>query len=380
MYAAAPAKLACDANEMFLNDRNRQSRLTLHGKPPLLQWATLLALSLAVIVPLHALHFPAAVLLGAMIAAMAMGAGGGQVTIPPWPYVFAQGLVGCLIARSIGPAVLPELTAQWPLVLMCVGSVLVFSTSLGAVLAYLRVLPGTTAVWGSAPGAATAMVLMSESFGGDIRLVAFMQYLRVMVVAASASTVAHLWVATGGVEPPPVVWFPETDWTALAQTLALAGIAAFAGVRSRLPAGPLILTMAAGIVLSWFHLVTITLPPWLMAGCYVLVGWVIGRRFNREILAYAARAFPRILLSTLVLITLCGTLAWALHAAAGIDPLTAFLATSPGGADSIIAASSPVDVPFVMTIQTMRFLVVLCVGPAIVRTVARWVARRHGDV
>ena len=40
-------------------------------------------------------------------------------------------------------------------------------------------LPGTTAVWGSSPGAATAMVLMAEAFGADARLVAFMQYLRV---------------------------------------------------------------------------------------------------------------------------------------------------------------------------------------------------------
>ena len=46
----------------------------------------------------------------------------------------------------------------------------------------------------------------------------------------------------------------------------------------------------------------------------------------------------------------------------GIDPLTAYLATSPGGMDSvaiIAAASDRVDISFVMALQTARFLIVL---------------------
>ena len=59
---------------------------------------------------------------------------------------------------------------------------------------------------------------------------------------------------------------------------------------------------------------------------------------------------------------------------AGTDPLTAYLATSPGGADSvaITAASSNVDVPFVMAMQMTRFILVMLIGPTLVRTVARW--------
>lgn len=54
-----------------------------------------------------------------------------------------------------------------------------------------------------------------------------------------------------------------------------------------------------------------------------------------------------------------GSLALLLVEAFGIDPLTAYLATSPGGADSvaIIAASS-------------RFVFLLLAGPAISRFVA----------
>jgi uncharacterized protein len=56
--------------------------------------------------------------------------------------------------------------------------------------------------------------------------------------------------------------------------------------------------------------------------------------------------------------------------------MTAYLAMSPGGADSvaIIAASSKVDVSFVMALQTARFVVVLLIGPSL----ARFIAERAG--
>jgi membrane AbrB-like protein len=76
------------------------------------------------------------------------------------------------------------------------------------------------------------------------------------------------------------------------------------------------------------------------------------------------------------MIALCGGIGAVLTQFADVSPLTAYLATSPGGADAvtIIAASSPVDVPFVIAMQTARFIVVLLVGP----TLASFIARRTG--
>jgi membrane AbrB-like protein len=327
-------------------------------------------------VPLQLLRLPAALLLGAMAAAILVAVFEGELAVPRWPYILAQGLVGCLVARSIGPAILVTMVHQWPLFLAGVCSVLVISTSLGALLARLKVLPGTTAVWGSAPGAATVMVLMSESFGGDPRLVAFMQFLRVMLVALVASCVERLWIAPGAAVRPAMDWFPAIAAAALWETITLAVLGALVGAWSRIHAGPLLVPLFIGIALSCSGVLTITLPPWLMAGCYALIGWSIGLRFTREIVRYAARVFPKIAASTIALIALCGGLAWLLHLTVGTDPLTAYLATSPGGADSvaIIAASSHVDVPFVMAMQMARFIFVLLVGPTLARTVARWAA------
>jgi uncharacterized protein len=78
---------------------------------------------------------------------------------------------------------------------------------------------------------------------------------------------------------------------------------------------------------------------------------------------------------------MCGGLAFALHEAAGTDALTAYLATSPGGADAvaIIAASSPVDVSFVMAMQIGRLLLVILIGPTLARMVARWTAGTEAE-
>lgn len=357
------------------NQPTKRIEFTLRDTEGPLKWTVLLLVSLAFIVPLELMHLPAALLLGAMAAAILVALFDGKLAVPHWPYVLAQGLIGCLVARSIGPAILVTMVHQWPLFLFGVCSVLLISTSLGVVLALWKVLPGTTAVWGSAPGAATIMVLMSVDFGGDPRLVAYMQFLRVILVALVASIVARLWVTPGSHTIAAIDWFPAVAAGPLWETMALAVFGSIAGVKSRIPAGALLVPLFAGIALSCAHVMTMTLPPWLMAGGYALVGWSIGLRFSREIVIYAARVFPKIAASSLTLIALCGGLAVLLHLIVGTDPLTAYLATSPGGADSvaIIAASSHVDVPFVMAMQMARFILVLLVGPALARAVARWI-------
>lgn len=118
------------------------------------------------------------------------------------------------------------------------------------------------------------------------------------------------------------------------------------------------------------------LPPWLLALTYAAIGWSIGLRFTPATLGHALRVFPRVFASIVALISVCGLAAWGLVQFAGIDPLTAYLATSPGGMDSIaiIAASTPVDMAFVMTMHMARFLLVLLLGPML----TRWLSRPKG--
>jgi membrane AbrB-like protein len=352
------------------------SLFALRDRPAALQWGVLLGASLICVAALELARLPAALLLGAMAAGILLSWFEGRVNIPPWTFVLAQGFVGCLVARSITPDIVVTIVRKWPMFFILIGAVIVFAATLGFLLARWRVFPGTTAVWGSSPGAATAMVLMSDAFGADMRLVAVMQYLRVACVGLVASIVARAWSASGGAATAAIDWFPPVAVWPLLGTLALAVGGVVAGMKSRIPAGPLLLPLFIGAPLSTTHILPITLPPWLLAICYALVGWSIGLRFTRPIVLHAGKQLPKIFASTFALIALCGALAFGLHEAAGTDALTAYLATSPGGADAvaIIAASSPVDIPFVMAMQIGRLLLVILIGPSLARLISRWTA------
>jgi membrane AbrB-like protein len=343
----------------------------------LLHWGVLIVLSAVFVVVLELVHMPAALLLGPMAAGVVVATAGGVTFKVPMPlFVVAQGIIGMMIARTINASILGTMLGRWPLFLSTIVAVIAISSLLGWSLTRLRILPGTVAVWGSSPGAATTMTLMAGAYGADMRLVAFMQYLRVVLVTIVAALVTHFWTTSAHGPRPGIDWFPPLHGTAFALTLALAMMAAFAGRRLRIQAGALLLPMAIGGVLHVAGGMTIELPPWLLAASYLLVGWNIGLGFTRAVLRYAAIALPRIVASILVQVGACGGLAVLLHYAAGIDALTAYLATSPGGADSvaIIAASAKVDVPFVMAMQITRFLMVIAISPWLARFISRRVA------
>ena len=164
-------------------------------------------------------------------------------------------------------------------------------------------------------------------------------------------------------------------WSAqgVVAALAIALLGGFLGVRLRIPGGGLLLPMAIGVVVALTGLAPLALPTPILALGYAVVGWGIGMRFTPDVLRHAARAVPRVLGSILALIAICGGFGAALVVVAGVDPLTAYLATSPGGADSvsIIAASTKVDMPFVLAMQVARFVLVVIVGPAQARLLSR---------
>ncbi|HEX4330217.1 MAG TPA: AbrB family transcriptional regulator [Burkholderiales bacterium] len=347
-------------------------RPLLAGRGLALRCGLLVLLSVFFGALLEMAHMPAALLLGPMFAAVVVAAMGANLWIPAKAFMFGQCLIGLLIARSFSPAMLGAVKTDWFVLLLTALAVVGASTAVGWVLARMRILPGSTAIWGLSPGAATTMVIMSESFGADIRLVAFMQYLRVVMVVVVASVVSTFWVAHSGSLIPAVIWFPPTDPVEFAATVALGLAGAVTAKVLRIPAGSVLVPMAFGGIAHGVFGMPLQLPPWFLACSYALVGWSIGLRFNRAILLHAARALLPIALATLVLIIICGGLAWLLHVFAGIDPLSAYLATSPGGVDAvaIIAASAKVNVSFVMSMQLARLIVVIVAGPPLTKYVA----------
>lgn len=172
------------------------------------------------------------------------------------------------------------------------------------------------------------MVAMSEDYGADVRLVAFMQYLRVLFVAGSAVLVVRIAMGSEAqTVTQEMVWFPPLGWD-FVSTLALAAIAGWLGRRLRFPSGTMLFPMLIGAGLHAGDVLTIQLPEWLLAIAYAFIGWSVGLRFNRTVFILAVRTLPQIILSIFGLMSLCALMALALTHVLDMDFLSAYLATS----------------------------------------------------
>ena len=344
------------------------------ARPRWLLWLSLLALSALISAGWSALGLPAALLLGPMIGGIAFGVNGANLDVPRAANLGAQAMIGAMVAASITPSILVTFGHHYLLFCVVMLGTLLGAAAIGWLVSRTGLIPGATAVYGISPGAAGAMVLLGEAEGADPRLVAFMQYSRVLLVAVAAALVARFWAHVGSGYAPGAPWLSPVHWGNLVLVFALALIGQQIARLLRLQAwallGPMLLLSALHAA-GWLP---IDLPRWVLAAAYALLGWRIGLSFRRDALLHAGRALPVVLTSALCLMGLCAALAWCLVRLAHTDALTAYLATSPGGLDSvaIIAASTPqVDLPFVLALQAVRLVFVICLAPLITRLVVR---------
>lgn len=166
------------------------------SRADILAWTILASSSLALSAILIAGAIPAAILIGPMIAAIALGIAGATIRVDRAIFSTAQGVIGCLLAGSLTQAVVAEVVRDWPEMLFGTLSTVVASTAIGLTLARFGKLPGSTAAWGTSAGAASAMVVLAQEYGADPRLVATMQYVRVIVVVLTASLISKFLIET----------------------------------------------------------------------------------------------------------------------------------------------------------------------------------------
>jgi uncharacterized protein len=288
--------------------------------------------------------------------------------------VAALAVVGGVLAATFRPSVLPMIAANWlPVCLVVVGTLLL-SLAAGMLLSRIAGLDRKTAALGTLPGAASGMLAMSGPLGADPRLVAVMQYTRVVVVVFSAALVSRLGlvpgsapheIPTGGLQASPAAsTLVQNTLLVYALTVLVAGFGAWAGTRLRLPAGALLGPLILGVGLEELGVVGLAWPPGVPQAAFLVIGLWVGLLFDRASVKRAGRLFPVVLASAAVLVVACAGLGWLLTALTDIDGLTAYLATAPGGIDSvaIMALGSGADAALVLAVQMLRLFAVVLAG------------------
>ena len=319
---------------------------------------------------------PAGWLVGPMLVALALAlVWEKHPTVPRWGRTASLAVVGGMLAATFRPSVLPLIASHWLPVGFVVCGTLLLSLGAGLLLSGLANLDRKTTALGTLPGAASGMLAMSGPLGADVRLVALMQYTRVVVVVVSASLVGRFGLVPGGAPQPAsgqglqpashgVDLLVKGTVPAYTLTLLVAVLGAWAGTRLRLPAGALLGPLILGVALEELGVVHLAWPPGVPQAAYLVLGLWVGLLFDAASVKRAGRLFPVVLASAVGLVLACAALGWALAALTGVDGMTAYLATTPGGIDSvaIVALGSGADAPLVLAVQMLRLLAVVLAG------------------
>jgi membrane AbrB-like protein len=217
------------------------------------------------------------------------------------------------------------------------------------------------------------MVAMAEEYGADSRVVATMQYVRVVCVVMIGSLVSHLLGASdvsGEMARSGVSLHANAPLNVL---LCLAVILIGVSAGTKVPAGALIMPLLIGGALQLAGVLQIAMPGWLLATAYGAIGCYIGLRFDRTTVRYVFKHLPTMILGAVILIVLCAGCAWLLAYGTGTDFLSMYLATSPGGLDAmaIIAVETHADVGLVLAMQTLRLFGVILTGAYLAKQIIR---------
>ena len=338
-----------------------------------MKWAALSAASIGCGFLAQWAHVPAAWLIAPLIVSIVAALKGIDLRLPRWSLAAPQGVIGVTIAQAFTLPVIDEVVHEWAPILIVVVATVVAAGTASWLLAKYSPISAATAAWGSSPGAAVTMIALSADYGADARIVAFMQYLRVTFVVLTASFVTHLVTQHSTTPSPNAPGTTAFTLLPFLATLAFAVAAAFAGRYSKVPGGQFLFPLVGCSALHVSGLLPINVTWWLLDAAYLTVGWTIGLSYTREILLFVARVLPTLLLSTFVLLGMCALAGVLLVVLIHVDPLTAYLATTPGGLDSvsIIALGSGSNVALVLAIQMLRLFAVVASGPPLAKFIGR---------
>jgi len=245
------------------------------------------------------------------------------------------------------------------------------SMGAGRILAHYTALDVPTATLGMIAGGASGIVTMASDLGGDDRLVAFMQYLRVLVVVLLTPLLIAAFGAGGGgsAGPGPAAFGDPPDWLL---TAAIAAGAALVARRVDVPAGTLLgpMVVAGALTLAG---VEFAVPPALRELAFALIGLQVGLRFTLGTVKLLGRLIIPVLGALFGLLIGCAGLAVLLVWTTDVSFRDAYLATTPGGLYAVLAVAvgAGANTTFILAVQVLRLLVAVLLAPLAVRRIAR---------
>ncbi len=324
------------------------------------------------------LGFPAGLVSGSLLAVAAAALLGRPVKVPVPLARACYVVIGIMLGAVVTPETLKGFTA-WP-----ASIALLMTAAVGMILAtatYLRVVhrwDRLSAVMGASPGSMAQVITLSSELGADLRAVAIVQTMRVLLLTIGLPGGLALF---GLVAPAvPIARGPAggSSLAEIALVVAVSSVTAFAMWRLRFPGGLLFGGMTGSGILHGAGLVHAVLPWWIGSASVIVLGAVVGSRFAdttlRAIIGFLGAAFGSfaVSLSVATLFVLIVTHFFAFPIA------NVVVAFSPGAQDTmmVLALALHLDPVFVGAHHVARFLVVTVSVAIVARKIAKDEAAR----
>jgi len=337
-------------------------------------WAAIAAGVLAGGLLLDTTGLPSSYLFAALLIGLAIAlARPGELAVAPNVFRAAQAVAGVSLGAYLQSDALRALASSWLPVALVSLATLALSLLCGSVLMRITPLDPPTAALGMIAGGASGIVGMSGELGADDRLVAFMQYLRVLVVVLLTPIGIALFFpgphhGGGGHLPPAGGTFGDpVDWVL---TVALAVAGGVAGVRARITAGVLLVPMLlTGALVLTGVLGELAVPPLLNQAAFSLIGLRVGLSFTMSTVRLLGRVTVPVLGMIAFLLVASFGLAVLLAATTPATLLDAYLATTPGGLYAVLAVAfgAGANTTFIVAVQTLRIIAMVLLAPVAVR-------------
>jgi membrane AbrB-like protein len=339
------------------------------------KWVLLVAVTVVVTVPLTIVGVPSAALFAALVVGIVLALSSLAPSRIPRPAgIAAQGVLGVYIGTMVHRDAVTALGSDWPIVVAVAVATLVLSIVAGALLGLHRDVSPLTGSLALVAGGASGLVAIARELGGDDRVVAVVQYLRVALITASMPVVVTLIYHADKTHHSAMN--TQTDsapwYLSLALMTVLIVVGAAGGRLIRLPGAGLLGPMALTVVLQLTGLsFGLTVPVVLVQLGYMLIGWQAGVGFNRDSLRAVGRLLPAAVGLIVLLNVVTAAFGVLLARVAGLAPLEGYLATSPGGVYAVLATAVDTgsNVTFIIAAQVLRILLMLFAAPLLARGV-----------
>ncbi len=312
---------------------------------------------------------PLAWMLGPMLVCAVLALYSAPLYLPQGLRTPMLAIIGTMLGASFTPDLLGRVAA-WPLTL---GAMLLY-TPVAAAAGYLVLrqrgdYDKATAYFACLPGGLSEMIALAEAHEADMRSVAVVHSVRVLLLVLAVPLVFTLF---GGVDQPDRPAPPGLADLPLGESAVLIGCALagwWLGERLNLPArgltGGLIVSSAAHIS----GISTAAPPAEILTIALVIVGAGIGTRFVDKSLREIRDNAIDALLIVLVMLALAGLFALVLAPLSGVPVAVLLLAYIPGGIGemSLLAVALGMESAFVALHHVTRLIIVLFATPVAYR-------------